>query len=128
MSAMFSNQPTGSLFGIPYERIVQWLAGPLSGLVGLGATAIVHSSISKATALTVATFVLSSGATLLGHWKWLSNLSKWWDTQSAGNEIPTAASDPTLAVTDSETDLNQGPDLNDGPQRTRTPVTEVPKS
>ena len=73
---------------IPYERVVAYLVGPLAAAIGLGATAVVHANISKSSAVLVATFVLSSAATALGHWKWLSNLTKWWD--SAQNQAAAA--------------------------------------
>lgn len=63
---------------VPYERLIAWAAGPLSSLIGILATSVVHSSISKNAAVDVATFVLSSGVTYAAHHKWLSNVPKWW--------------------------------------------------
>lgn len=63
---------------LPYERIVAFLAGPLATVIGVIATAVVHSNISHSAALAVATFVLSAGATLAGHIAWLRNVPKWW--------------------------------------------------
>jgi hypothetical protein len=68
---------------IPTERLVAALTGPLSALVALGATALVHSTISQATAVNAATFILTGLATLAGHIAWLNNLPKWWEKQSS---------------------------------------------
>lgn len=76
-----------------YQRIVQWAAGPLSALIGLGATAIVHTTISKNSALLVATFALTAAVNALAHWKWVDNLAKWW--QHTENPSVTVATDAT---------------------------------
>jgi hypothetical protein len=104
---------------VPYERVVAYLVGPLSALIAWGATSLVHATVSKATAVTAATFVLTAAATALGHWKWLSNLAKWWDSQQNPATSPVVASEGVG-------DMNQGPPLDDAPERTRTPVIDVP--
>ena len=107
---------------IPYERVVAYLVGPLAAAIGLGATAVVHANISKSSAVLVATFVLSSAATALGHWKWLANLTKWWD--SAQNQAAAATASGAPAVDAAV--LEQGPPADDPPAMTRTPVVDVP--
>lgn len=67
---------------VPYERVVQWAAGPVSAGIGLLSTAVMHQTVSKSTATDVATFVLSSGATYLAHHKWLDNAAKWWNSEA----------------------------------------------
>lgn len=96
----------------PYERIVQWTAGPISIVAGWLATqltlhagilgslglsgnasaivragshlAVVPGSTGTATiahAIVVAlTFITGTAVTYAAHHKWLSNLSKWWES------------------------------------------------
>lgn len=77
---------------VPYERIVQWTAGPIAILAGWAATyAEVHFKIldslglgrSKEAAISKAiivglTYVTSTVVTYAAHHKWLDNLSKFW--------------------------------------------------
>jgi hypothetical protein len=67
---------------VPYERVIQWVSGPLAAAIGYGATKLVHANISHATALSVATFITTSAAVYLGHYKWMSNVPKWWEQVS----------------------------------------------
>lgn len=85
---------------MPYERLIQFLAGPLSTLIALGATAIMHTSISQNKALDTATFILTAIVTYAGHHKWLSNLPKWWETNK-----PT----PALTANEARIKLNYPP-------------------
>ena len=64
-----------------YERFVQWAAGPVSSVVALGATALVHQNISHQTALNIATYALTAGTTYMAHHKWLANMPAWWMSQ-----------------------------------------------
>lgn len=75
---------------IPYERIIQWVAGPFSVLVGLLATKLVtnlnwlgqlglqKSAVAHAIVVGVV-FLVSAAVTYLAHAKWMSNLVQWWN-------------------------------------------------
>ena len=79
--------------GIPYERIVQWLAGPISIVAGavavwldnhfglLGKAGLGGDQTAKAIFDGI-TFVVGAALTYLAHAKWMTNLTKWWETQS----------------------------------------------
>ena len=84
---------------IPYERIVAWLAGPISILAGYLATQLVaHVSLFNSLGIThdqtakaivaASTFLVGAGVTYLAHAKWLDNLTKWWAHQ--GPQAPQA--------------------------------------
>lgn len=77
---------------VPYERIVQWTAGPIAVVAGWLSTVLVANvgvvgelglNQNKVASGIVAavTFVVSTGVTYAAHHKWLSNLPKWWDSQ-----------------------------------------------
>lgn len=75
----------------PYERIIQWSAGPISTVSGYLATLLVtkvhflgNLHLDKAnTGAEIAkglTFAVATGVTYAAHHKWLDNLAKWWGT------------------------------------------------
>lgn len=99
----------------PYERLIQWLAGPLAALIAFGATELVHSTISHSAALNLSTFVATAFVTYLAHHKWLDNLPKWWSAtipEALSEELPQSV---PSAVSDTETVLD------DKPETARTP-------
>lgn len=74
---------------MPYERIVQWAAGPIAifagwlatqlvanihifGQLGLGKDKVAHAIVLAAS------FVVGALVTYAAHHKWLSNLPTWW--------------------------------------------------
>jgi hypothetical protein len=84
----------------PYERIVQWTAGPISIVAGyLGTQLTTHIGIfgslgiskdqTARAIVTVGTFGVGALVTYAAHHKWLGNLPKWWDT--IGSEALTLA-------------------------------------
>lgn len=78
----------------PYERIVQWTAGPIAIIAGWGATLLTshlsflgkgvtgHSQVAHAIVGGL-TFLVGAGVTYAAHHKWLDNLSKWWTTDAS---------------------------------------------
>lgn len=90
----------------PYERIVQWVAGPVAGAVGFGFTELVthvgvvgtiahghEADISRAI-VQGTTFLVSTGVTYAAHHKWLSNLQAWWNSSAKVAESVTSKIDP----------------------------------
>ena|SRR5438309_822896 len=77
-----------------YQRLIQWLAGPVSAGVAYASTKLVHATISHNAALNVATFVVGGAVTYLAHAKWLDNLVEWWKH----NETPAIGDDPTIGA------------------------------
>lgn len=84
---------------VPYERIVQWAAGPTAIVAGYLATQLeLHvglinelglSSDSLAKAITASvTFAVGAGVTYAAHHKWLTNLAHWW---TSGGSVPLPA-------------------------------------
>jgi hypothetical protein len=74
---------------MPYERIVQWLAGPTAAVAGWLATQLVnHVNVFGALGLSrdqvaraivdAMTFAVTALVTYAAHQKWLDNLPKWW--------------------------------------------------
>lgn len=71
---------------VPYERVTQWLAGPISILAGWASTLIVQHAtnlgVSKdqvaSAIVTATTFATGAILTYAAHHKWLTNLPKWW--------------------------------------------------
>ena len=71
---------------IPYERFVQWAAGPIS--IGVGYVATLLAPTASAAGFTKpqvaneltkgAVFIVGTAVTYMAHHKWLDNLSKWW--------------------------------------------------
>ena len=124
-----TNKTSSSGIQIPYERIVQWAAGPISIIAGyLGTQLTTHIGlfgslgISKdqtaRAIVTVGTFGVGTLVTYAAHHKWLSNVPKWWDTvavDAISENVP--ASNPNAAI-DEETVLPDRPDtavVPDGP-------------
>lgn len=86
---------------VPYERIVQWTAGPIAIVAGWLATLLTshlsflgkgvsgHSQVAHAIVGGL-TFVVGAGVTYAAHHKWLDNLTKWWEqpnTQMVAGEV-----------------------------------------
>lgn len=109
---------------IPYERIIQWFAGPIAALagwlatklvehtsflgqVGLGKNAIAHAIV------VVGTFATTAAVTYLAHQKWMSNLAHWWD-QEVGIPFP-------IALEDTDTVIDEPPDEPGKPPSAVTP-------
>jgi hypothetical protein len=106
---------------IPYERLIVWLAGPISILAGWVATALVtrvgilgdlglgHDQIAHGI-VTAVTFTVGAALTYAAHHKWLTNLPKWWDL--SGLTVPAAAADePDLSSTRDTVGLDAGPGI-----------------
>lgn len=98
---------------VPYERIVQWVAGPFAAVVGVLATkAVTHMSFlgnaglqqsSVAHGITDGSvFVATALVTYAGHQKWLTNLAKWWDA-AANPATPVALPPPTAVSVPTDT-------------------------
>lgn len=101
------------MLSAPYERIVQWVAGPLAGAVGFGFTELVThvgvlstitnghgANISKAIVQAV-TFLTTAGATYAAHHKWLDNLAVWWGSEGGKAEAAiktVTANDPGVSA------------------------------
>ncbi len=92
---------------ISYNRIIQWVSGPFSVLIGGIAVKMVNNwnflgsiGLGKATtahAIADGTvFAVSSGVTYLAHHKWLDNAARWWETQ-VGTPLPLTGPDATAA-------------------------------
>ena len=71
---------------IPYERIVQWLAGPIAIVAGVIATLLTKwfgpkfgSDETAKAIVDGTTFVAGAGVTYLAHSKWMGNLAAWWN-------------------------------------------------
>ena len=75
--------------GIPYERIVQWAAGPIAIVAGavavwldnhfglLGKAGLGKDETAKAIFDSL-TFAVGAAVTYLSHSKWMNNLAAWW--------------------------------------------------
>jgi hypothetical protein len=83
-----------SVRNVPYERWVQWLAGPVSIIAGYLATQLTthiglfgNLGITKdqtaRAIVTVGTFSVAALVTYAGHHKWLANLPLWWAHETA---------------------------------------------
>lgn len=93
---------------VPYERIVQWSAGPIAALAGWLATRLVanvslfgsmgigKNQIAQAI-VTAVTFAVTAGVTYAAHHKWLSNLPQWWLASGLTTPSGVTPSDPTEA-------------------------------
>jgi hypothetical protein len=92
---------------IPYERLVAWLAGPVSIVAGaaavwldthfglLGKAGLSHDQTAKAINDGL-TFVVGAGVTYLGQAKWMTNLGAWWQSlQTVGQTGAISMTDPT---------------------------------
>ena len=78
---------------IPYDRIVQWLAGPIAIIAGAVATLLAKwfgpkfGSDETAKAIVDGlTFITGAGVTYLAHSKWMTNLAKWWTSQQTSQQ------------------------------------------
>lgn len=95
----------------PYERIVQWAAGPVSVCAGVAATKLTehltflgqvglsHNAIAHAIVAAM-TFAIGAGVTYAAHHKWLENLAKWW---VASGVTPPAVLQPSTQPEDPST-------------------------
>jgi hypothetical protein len=90
--------------GYPYNRIVQWLAGPVSSGVGLLFSwlavhehVVLPASVKNNVIIGVmgaVTFGVSTIATYLAHHKWFTNLAHWFFSQE---NVPTDPEPPVKA-------------------------------
>lgn len=98
---------------IPYERIIQWSAGPLSIAAGFIATLVVggpHSTdhTQVATAIDhVGVFGVSAAVAYLAHAKWLSNLTRWWEVELRKQDA--------AVPTDADLDVGPAPETSADP-------------
>ena len=80
---------------MPYERIIQWAAGPIAVIAGWLATQLVnHVNIFGSLGFSkdqvakglfdAVTFAVAALVTYAAHHKWLTNLPKWWDHSGLG--------------------------------------------
>jgi len=92
---------------IPYDRAVQWLAGPVSGAVGYGFSLLVthvgvvgelakghEADISRAI-VQATSFGIGTIATYAAHHQWQQNLQSWWNSSAKVAEEITSKIDPT---------------------------------
>lgn len=109
--------------GIPYERIVEWAAGPIAIIAGsvavwldnhfslLGKAGLGHDQTAKAI-IDGLTFAVGAGLTYLGHSKWLSNLAQWWtnaQTVTANQEGGSTVAQEEEQTTPEDTPAEQAP-------------------
>lgn len=91
---------------IPYERIVQWAAGPTAAIAGWLATQLINNvhifgplGISKSQVAQAIVDAITFGVTALvtyaAHNKWLTNLPQWWETSGVATASGVVPSDPT---------------------------------
>ncbi len=78
---------------IPYERFIQWTAGPIAILAGWAATQLTqhvgllggfglgHDQIAHAIVVAV-TFAVGTGVTYAAHHKYITNVANWWSYQA----------------------------------------------
>jgi hypothetical protein len=83
---------------LTYERIIEWVAGPVAILAGsvamwldnhfglLGKAGLGQDETAKAI-VDVTTFGIGALVTYAAHQKWLSNLPKWWAEQDTQTTI-----------------------------------------
>lgn len=91
----------------PYERVMAWLAGPISIVSGWGATLVLKyvplgfgkDETAKAVVYGV-TFVVGTGVTWMTHQKWFTGLWKWWDHETADAAVVAAK---TISTQEKET-------------------------
>lgn len=114
----------------PYERIIQWVAGPASAASGWVATVVVnHAQFAGSLGLTQQgiskalfngiVFGVSAVVTYAGHHKWLSNAAKWWESQGAQIQA--------LDVEDATTALPDKPESAVTPDAAPTEPTPAPQ-
>lgn len=87
---------------IPYERIIQWAAGPVSIAAGVIATKLVGASGAHHTEVAdavdkIGVFGVSAAVTFLAHQKWLTNVTAWYFSQQSQSDEP-LVSDEDLEV------------------------------
>lgn len=114
---------------IPYERIVQWLAGPAAIIAGaiavwldnhfglLGKAGLGKDQTAKAIFDGI-TFVVGAGLTYLSHAKWMSNLVAWWQTQATNQEgsiVVTEEQQETETTEEPQTEPAEQPDEPEAP-------------
>lgn len=77
---------------VPYERIIQWAAGPVSALSGLAATFVInqfhvfgpaYKNVVATVIYNVGVFAVTAGVTYAAHHRWLTNLTHWWALPAA---------------------------------------------
>lgn len=99
------------LTSISYDRVVQWISGPIAGAVGYGFSELVthvgivgeiakghDADISKAI-VQATTFGVGTLVTYAAHHKWMDNIAKWWNSDAAKAESVVAKVDPSASKT-----------------------------
>jgi hypothetical protein len=110
---------------IPYERLVAWLAGPVSIVAGAAAVWLdTHFGLlgkaglgSDQTAKAIndgLTFAIGAGLTYLGQAKWMSNLGAWWNSLKS---VADQAADQGRTMTQEEQEPQEQPDEPEAPFR-----------
>jgi hypothetical protein len=116
--------------GIPYERIIEWAAGPIAIVAGaiavwldnhfglLGKAGLGKDQTAKAI-VDCLTFGVGAILTYLGHSQWLGNLTKWWQNAQTvtattavidqGGSIVTQEEEQTTPDTEEDTPAEQAP-------------------
>ena len=130
--------------GIPYERIVQWLAGPVSIVAGsiavwldnhfglLGKAGLGSDQTAKAI-FDGLTFVVGAGLTYLSNAKWMSNLAAWWqhaqttvDAAAEQRSINMTAQDDYTRTVLAEEDVPQEGDSQEETEQSDEPFVDEP--
>ena len=84
--------PSVKKLSAPYERIIQWVAGPVSALSGLAAVFVVnqfhifgpaYKGVVASVIYNVGIYAVTAGVTYAAHHKWLANLPHWWSLPAA---------------------------------------------
>jgi hypothetical protein len=68
---------------VNYQRLTQWLAGPVAIIAGLLAKLLAGNGPSHKPVMDsiyqLGVFAVGALVTYMAHHKWLTNLAKWWD-------------------------------------------------
>jgi hypothetical protein len=111
---------------ISYERLIAWLAGPIAIVAGsvavwldnhfslLGRAGLGSDQTAKAI-VDGLTFAVGAGVTYLGQFKWMSNLTAWWNHAQTTAGSPAANPGSNMATEDTPQDVPEQPDEPEAP-------------
>jgi hypothetical protein len=121
---------------MPYERIVQWVAGPTAIVAGWASTWLINhagvittagfskSELAKGIADAI-TFTVGAGVTYAAHHKWLTNLAKYWHEVPAG-ALPSDTAIETAIDNELQKVLPSGTKVESGVAPDREPPATPP--